>query len=356
MTEDSAQVDTGDLWALTNCGGCARKAPAMVALDFAAMAGCAKDATFMGDVGLADIEGNILGLTVDFITPVVPDPVQFGQIAASNALSDIYAAGMLPRFALAIACVPEGAATSSFARALAAGSAYLAAHDCILVGGHSVTDAEPKLGFAIVGQPNRTGRILAQGAQPGDALILTKPLGVGILTSACKAGLIPVSALDIAVQAMLSSSSFLPALIESPVGEAIHAATDVTGYGLLGHLQELCTRSAVGAEVMFDSLPVLPGVRDLAAADVHTSAFRSNSQYVAGQCEPPLASLSLADQLILTDPQTSGGLLLFVAADAVANVLASLPDTPYPASVIGSATPRAGMLRLAAAGLEFGSG
>ena len=322
----------------------------MVTLNFASAAGCANDATFMSDVGLADLQGITLGLTVDFITPVVPDPVHFGQIAAANALSDIYAAGMRPRFALAIACVPEGDATSSFARALAAGSAYLAAHDCTLVGGHSVTDAEPKLGFAIVGQPNRTGRILAQGAQPGDALILTKPLGVGILTSACKAGLIPLGTLDVAVQTMLSSSSFLPALIESPVGEAIHAATDVTGYGLLGHLRELCTRCAVGAEVMLDSLPVLPGVRDLAAAGVRTSAFSSNSEYVAGQCNPPLASLPSADQLILTDPQTSGGLLLFVAADAVGVVLASLPDTPYPASVIGTATTEAGTLRLTAVG------
>jgi selenide,water dikinase len=350
------EADGADLWALTNCGGCARKAPATVALDFAALAGCANDATFMSDVGLADLQGNTLGLTVDFITPVVPDPVHFGQIAAANALSDIYAAGMLPRFALAIACVPEGDATSSFARALAAGSAYLAAHDCTLVGGHSVTDAEPKLGFAIVGQPNRTGRILAQGAQPGDALILTKPLGVGILTSACKAGLIPSEAMDVAIQTMLSSSSFLPALIEGPVGEAIHAATDVTGYGLLGHLRELCTRSAVGAEVLLDSLPVLPGVRELAAADVHTSAFRSNSQYVAGQCDPPLASLPLADQLILTDPQTSGGLLLFVAASAVPDVLASLPGTPFPPSVIGTATAEAGTLRLAVAGLALESG
>jgi selenide,water dikinase len=304
----------------------------------------------MSDVGVVDFEGNTLGLTVDFITPVVPDPVRFGQIAAANALSDIYAAGMLPRFALAIACVPEGDATSSFARALAAGSAYLAAHDCLLVGGHSIIDAEPKLGFAIVGQPNRTGRILSEGAQPGDALVLAKPLGVGILTSACKAGLIPIDAMDVAIQAMLSSNSFLPALIESPVGDAIHSATDVTGYGLLGHLWELCIRNAVGAEVVLDSLPVLPGVRDLANAAVHTSAFRSNSEYIAGHCDPALGSLPLADQLIVTDPQTSGGLLLFVAADAVADVIAKLPDIPYRASVIGAATIEAGVLRLTTTG------
>jgi selenide,water dikinase len=278
MTENPDQIDADGLWGLTNCGGCARKAPALVTVEFASMAGCATGAAFMSDVGLADLQGNTLGLTGDFITPVVPNPVHFGQIAAANALSDIYAAGMLPRFALAIACVPEGDAALSFARALAAGSAYLAAHGCFLIGGHSVTDAEPKLGFAVVGQPNRTGRIVSHGAQSGDALILAKPLGVGILTSACKAGLLPIGALDVAVQTMLSSNSFLPALIESPVGDAIHAATDVTGYGLLGHLWELCARSAVGAEVMLDSLPVLPGVRELADAAVHTSPFRSNSQ------------------------------------------------------------------------------
>jgi selenide, water dikinase len=346
MTENSDQVDAYGLWGLTNCGGCARKAPALMTLEFAAIAGCANDASFMSDVGVADLQGNILGLTVDLITPVVPDPIHFGQIAAANALSDIYAAGMLPRFALAIACVPEGDVAPSFARALAAGSAYLAAHDCFLVGGHSVSDAEPKLGFAVVGQPNRTGRILSQGAQPGDALVLAKPLGVGILTSACKAGLVPIGALDVAVQTMTSSNSFLPALIESPFGDAIHAATDVTGYGLLGHLWELCTRSAVGADVRLDSLPLLPGVKELADAAVHTSAFCSNSQYVAGRCDPVLDSLPLADQLILTDPQTSGGLLLFVAADAVADVLVKLPDMPYRASIIGTATAETGIVRL----------
>lgn len=321
----------------------------MVSLNFAALAGCATEATFMNDVGIVNLQGSTFGLTVDFITPVVPDPVHFGQIAAANAMSDIYAAGMIPRFALAIACVPEGEARSSFARALAAGSAYLAEHNCALVGGHSVTDSEPKLGFAIVGQPNRTGRILARGARPGDVLILTKPLGVGILTSACKAGLAAADALKVAVETMLTSNSFLPALVESAIGEAIHAATDVTGYGLLGHLRELCTRSAVGAEVVVSALPLLPGVRSLAAADVHTSASSSNAQYVASECDPPLASLPLAEQLILTDPQTSGGLLLFVAPDAVADVLASLSERPFPASVIGTAIAQVGKLRLATA-------
>jgi len=354
MAGNSDQIDADGLWGLTNCGGCARKAPALMTLEFASMAGCANDASFMSDVGIANLQGNTLGLTVDFITPVVPDPVFFGQIAAANALSDIYAAGMVPRFALAIACVPEGDAALGFARALAAGSAYLAAHDCFLLGGHSITDAEPKLGFAVVGQPNQTGRILSQGAQPGDALILAKPLGVGILTSACKARLIPVTALDDAVQTMLSSNSFLPALIESPVGDAIHAVTDVTGYGLLGHLWELCTRSAVGAEVMIDSLPVLPGVRVLADANVHTSAFGSNSQYVAGHCDPPLDSLPLADQLLLTDPQTSGGLLLFVAADAVIDVLNNLPDIPYRGGVIGTATADTSIIRLISPGHVLG--
>jgi selenium donor protein len=318
----------------------------MVTLEFASIAGCASEATFMGDVGIANLQGTTLGLTVDFITPVVPDAVYFGQIAAANALSDVYAAGMVPRFALAIACVPEGQAAQAFGRALAAGSAYLAAHDCVLVGGHSVTDAEPKLGFAIVAEPNRTGRILSQGARPGDALILAKPLGVGILTSACKAGLVPIGALDEAVQTMLSSNAFLPALIEGPLGNAIHAATDVTGYGLLGHLRELCTRSAVGAEVRLDSLPILPGVRDLAGAAVHTSAFAANSEYVAGHCAPPLDSLPPADQIVVTDPQTAGGLLLFVAADAVDDVLANLPDIPYRGGVIGAATAETGILRL----------
>lgn len=335
-----------DLWSLTPSGGCARKVAPSVAREFALLAGNGDAESFMSDVGLAELQGHTIGLTVDFITPIVPDPVDYGRIAAANALSDIYAVGMIPRLALAVACIPDGRAASSFARALAAGVSYLAEHGCALVGGHSVTDPEPKLGFAVVGVPNQTGRSLDRGARPGDALILTKPIGIGVLASACKAGLIGERELQAAIEAMLAPNSFLPALIEKPLGESVHAATDVTGYGLLGHLKEICTRSAVGADITVQSVPVLPDAVELADRGASTSAFGSNLKYVEADFGASLASLPRAAQVVLTDPQTSGGLLLFVSPEAADEVIASLPQALSGASVIGRATAAPGALRL----------
>ncbi len=336
----------GDLWSLTPSGGCARKAAPSVVHEFALLAGNADPESFMSDAGLADLEGHMIGLTVDFITPVVPDPVDYGRIAAANALSDIYAVGMIPRLALAVACVPDGRAASSFARALAAGISHLAEHGCTLVGGHSVTDPEPKLGFAIVGVPNQTGRALNRGARPGDALILTKPIGIGVLASGYKAGMIGDRELQVAIETMLAPNSFLPALIEEPLGESVHAATDVTGFGLLGHLKEMCTRSAVGADISLQSVPVLPNAAELADRGVLTSAFDSNLKYVEPDFGASLASLPRAAQIVLTDPQTSGGLLLFVSPEAADEIIASLPEALSAASVIGRATEARGPLRL----------
>ena len=343
------QGGPGDLWSLTPSGGCARKAAPSVAHEFALLAGDAGTESFMSDVGVADLHGHMVGLTVDFITPIVPDPVDYGRIAAANALSDVYAVGMIPRLALAIACVPEGEAVSSFARALAAGISYLAEHGCTLVGGHSVTDPEPKLGFAVVGVLNRTGRVLDRGARPGDALILTKPIGVGVLTSAYKVGLIGDRELQIAVETMLAPNSFLPALIEEPFGESVHAATDVTGFGLLGHLKEICTRSAVGADITVQSVPVLPNASELAGQGISTSAFGSNLKYVEADFGASLASLPQAAQVVLTDPQTSGGLLLFVSPEAADEIIACLPDALSAAAIIGRATAARGALRLLSA-------
>lgn len=333
------------LWSLTPCGGCAAKAAASVAMEFSSMAGIDGEKLFMNDAGVGEIDGHRIGFTVDFITPLVPDPLDYGRIAAANALSDVYAAGMLPRYALTVACVPYGQAERAFASALRAAISYLNELGCTVIGGHSVTDPEPKLGFAVIGVPNLTGRLLGTGARPGDALILTKPLGVGVITSACKLELLDNEALNIAIRTMLAPSSFLPALLEHPLGQDVHAATDVSGFGLLGHLKEMCIRSGVGAEVSLARIPVLPYAAKMANQGISTSAFDSNVQYISDCC-PALAALPESLQIVLTDPQTSGGLLLSVSVEQAEHIRANLPPELASAAVIGRMTADKGRLAL----------
>ncbi|WP_202235126.1 selenide, water dikinase SelD [Actinacidiphila reveromycinica] len=345
---DSTSVPRTELWKTARCGGCARKVPALTAQRFARLAGQGDGqdlgSRYMADVAAVELgDGRVLGLTVDFITSVVPSPVHYGRIAAANALSDVYVAGMVPRFALSVACVPPGAGTEEFADALDAAAAVLTDAGCALVGGHSVVDPEAKLGFAVVGVPNATGRLLVSGARPDDALVLTKPLGVGILTSSCRAGLIDEAALGPAVEAMTATNAFLVDLVEGPLGGAVHAATDVTGFGLLGHLKEMCVRDRLGATLSPTSLPVLDRVWDLAAGGAHTSAFETNTQYVRDVCGEGLAALRPEERIVLTDPQTSGGALLAVAPEALDAVLAELPGPPGSA-VVGRLTADSGRI------------
>lgn len=347
---DTTSAEHTELWKTAPCGGCARKVPALTAQRFARLAGQgsaqSSSSTYMADVAVVGLQdGRLLGLTIDFITSVVPSPVHYGRIAAANALSDVYVAGMVPSFALSVACVPPGACTEEFALALEAAATVLAEAGCALVGGHSVVDPEAKLGFAVVGVPNTTGRLLATGGRPNDVLVLTKPLGVGVLTSSCRSGLIGEAALGPAVDAMTSTSAFIIDLIEGPLGEAVHAATDVTGFGLLGHLKEMCIRNQVGASLSVASLPVLDGVLELAAGGAHTSALDTNTQYVEDVCGAALARLPVAERIVLTDPQTSGGALLAVAPDALAEVLALLPTAPG-STVVGRLTAEPGRIAL----------
>lgn len=272
--------------------------------------------------------------TVDFITPLVPDPADFGRIAAANAMSDAFVAGAWPISALAIACVPLGS-LDEFSIALRSGRDHLAAERCQLVGGHSIADSEPKLGFAVIGTVNSTGRLLSTGALDGDAIILTKPLGVGVLTSAYKAGIVDENVLRTAIEAMSRPNSCVPRLLESSMGDAVHAATDVTGFGLLGHASEFARRNSLGAVLDLSSVPLLPGARDLAEAGICTSAFRSNVAYVEDQTDLQLKDLAMADQVMLVDAQTSGGALLAVEKDAIKAVCALLREWGDQAWAIG---------------------
>ncbi len=264
--------------------------------------------------------------TVDFFTPIVDDPTAYGAIAAANALSDVYAMGATPLFALSIVGFPrDRLGTGLLAKIVAGGAAKLAEAGVPVVGGHSVDDSEPKFGYAVTGEVHPDRVITNQGAQPGDLLFLTKPLGTGLVATAIKRGLCPepLAAAAIAVMSELNRAASLAML-----AAGARAATDVTGFGLLGHLRNL----GVGAEIDSRAVPYLEGVRDLAAQDLFPAGSRRNHAALAGVVD--WDGLPEVEQLLLSDAQTSGGLLVAIPPSAADAFRAACPS----AVGIGSVT------------------
>ncbi len=240
--------------------------------------------------------------TVDFFTPVVDDPYDWGRIAAANALSDIYAMGASPLTALQMIGWPRGRLSFDIlAEVVRGGLDIMAEAGCTVIGGHSIDDAEPKYGFAVTGTAARV--VTNAGATPGDRLILTKPIGTGIIATAIKRGDCPAPVAAAAVASMAALNRTAGELM----GPRAHAATDVTGFGLLGHLAEMTTASGVGAKVEVSAVPVLPGARELLAGGAYPGGSVRNVEAVAGLVDGDTAELRL-----LADAQTSGGLLIAV--------------------------------------------
>lgn len=255
--------------------------------------------------------------TVDFFTPIVDDPTAYGAIAAANAVSDIYAMGATPLFALSIVGFPRDKLdTGLLAKIVAGGAAKLAEAGVPVVGGHSVDDSEPKFGYAVTGEVHPDRMITNQGALPGDLLFLTKPLGTGLVATAIKRGLCPEHLVKaaIAVMSQLNREASL-AMLKA----GAHAATDVTGYGLLGHLRNL----GVGAEIDSRRVPYLPGVRELATADLFPSGSRRNHASLGAVVD--WGALPEDEQLLLSDAQTSGGLLVALPVAAAESFRAACP-------------------------------
>ncbi len=249
--------------------------------------------------------------TVDYITPVVDDPFVYGQIAAANSLSDIWAMGARPLFALNIAGFPQDALPGEVLTTILQGGAAKAAEAGVpILGGHTVRDDEPKYGLVVNGivDPNKIVR--KRGARPGDVLVLTKPLGVGIMTTAIKRDLANGHLIDRVVATM---SALNRGGSEAMVAIGVSAATDVTGFGLLGHLREMTVASGVAAEISFSAVPVMDGVEQLAAAGCVPGGSEDNLAFVnssgAVDWDPGLPEHR---RLILADAQTSGGLLIAV--------------------------------------------
>jgi len=275
--------------------------------------------------------------TVDFFTPVVDDPRTFGRIAATNSLSDVYAMGGRPVFALNLVAFPSKLLPMSVLGEILAGGNEVAQEAGVsLVGGHTIEDQEPKYGMCVIGfvkpdevWPNAAGR-------PGDALVLTKALGTGIITTAMKEDAAPREAVDAALRAMTTLNR-RAAEIAKEVGE-VHACTDVTGFGLLGHLREMVEGAKLSARVYAEKVPVLPRARELAEADYAPGGTERNLAHVAPIVEWE-GAIDQAMRLVLADAQTAGGLLLALPQEKAEVLVSRLKDEGlHDATIIGELT------------------
>lgn len=278
-----------------------------------------------------------LVLTTDFFTPIVDDPFDWGRIAATNALSDVYAMGGDPILALNLVAWPrEGLPFELLARVIDGGAAAVTAAGAIVGGGHSIDDPEPKFGLAVVGtvEPDRVWR--NAGARPGDRLVLTKPLGLGVISTAVKRDLAPEPLIATAIDLMTTLNAGARDAGRA-LGDAIHAVTDITGFGLLGHLGEMARSSDMSATIHHRALPVIDGVRDLIAKDCVAGGTQRNHAFVSEFTD--WGVIDQSEQFILADAQTSGGLLLAVDPDATDALLEQLRRAGTPAAaVVGTVT------------------
>lgn len=285
------------------------------------------------DAGVYRISADLaLVQTVDFFTPVVDDPYWFGAIAAANALSDIYAMGGTPLTALNIAAFPIGTLSRDIlAEILRGGADKVREAGATIVGGHTVDDPEPKYGLAVTGLIH-PGRILTNaGAQDGDVLVLTKPLGSGIATTAIKRGLASDELRDTVIALMATLNR---AAAEAMLEVGARAATDITGFGLLGHLGEMAAGSGLAASISASAVPLLPEVLALAAQGVVPGGSRRNLEALVGRLHWDVA-LDEPHRLVLGDAQTSGGLLIALPAAAADSLLAALSRRGVEGALIG---------------------
>jgi len=288
--------------------------------------------------------------TVDFFTPIVDDPFLFGQIASANSLSDVYAMGGRPVTALSIVGFPEKGEPELLEEILRGGLAKMEEAGCVVVGGHSIRDEELKFGYAVSGviHPQRIWRNI--GAQPGDALLLTKALGTGLIATALKKGRASEKATKAAVESMTrlnrEAAEGLMEVEEGKEGKekgagkmpalpgAVHAVTDVTGFGLLGHAREMAVGSGVSLEIEHAAVEALPGALE-AAREGHLAGGLKNNREFIGGCVEFAAGVPEEWRALLFDPQTSGGLLAAVAVGAVEEALQVLSHRGVQARVIG---------------------
>ncbi len=281
-------------------------------------------------------------VTADFITPVVDDARWWGRVAAANAVSDVYAMGGRPLLALNLVCWNAAELSSDLLVEVLLGAQEIATEGgFVIAGGHTVDDPEPKFGLAVVGEVHPDRMLTNTGFRPGDAIVLTKPLGVGVITTAIKLG----TAADVVVDAALASMTRLnDDAARIAVAAGVRGATDVTGFGLLGHLGRAAIESGVDVAIEVASVPLLPGTRELAEAGSMPGGSRRNLEWADERLDR--GGFNELDVLLLADAQTSGGLVFGVDPTEVDGVLAELDSTGHVAAVIGTATAGSGQITL----------
>ncbi|MGX1191862.1 selenide, water dikinase SelD [Metabacillus sp. SLBN-84] len=273
--------------------------------------------------------------TLDFFTPIVDDPYSFGQVAAANAISDIYAMGGKPLTALNIVAFPIADLDKQILADILRGAGdKLKEAGATLVGGHSIEDKEPKFGLAVTGTVHPDKVRANAGAKPGDKLILTKPIGVGILTSSIKRDLLTEEEIARVTEVMATLNK---TAAETMAQYDVHACTDVTGFGLLGHTSEMAKGSKAGIRIAKEAVPVLPRVRELAEQGVIPGGTKNNFAHLQGDVTFP-ESMDQIDQYILCDAVTSGGLLISVAGSEADALLKDLLDAGVEAAIVGDVT------------------
>jgi selenide,water dikinase len=270
--------------------------------------------------------------TVDYFTPIVDDPYTFGAIAAANSLSDIYAMGAKPVMALNIVGFPvDRLSLEVLVEILRGGSDKAKEAGISIAGGHTIDDNEPKYGLVVMGLVHPDRIMTNSGAKPGDVLILTKPIGTGIISTAMKAEIAPQESIDIAVKIM---STLNRAAARSMMEVGVNSCTDVTGFGLLGHLYEMISASHVGAEVSLKKVPLIPGTRELADDLIIPAGTGRNHEFLRDHVIWG-NEIEYEEQMILCDAQTSGGLLISVPEKNTAALIRSLEDSDTLAAQVG---------------------
>lgn len=279
--------------------------------------------------------------TVDFITPPVDDPYWFGQVAAANSISDVYAMGGRPLTALNVVMFPSKHLDMGFLKDILRGG-----HDKVveagacLVGGHTVDDEEPKYGLCVNGVVHPDRVITNAGSRPGDRIILTKPLGSGVLFNAVRSGKFPFRELE--KEVLPSIAALNRTAMETALGFDLHACTDITGFGILGHLVEVAHGSNARVRVSYENLPFYPGAREMYEKGENTGSNKANRAMVARHVLDMELTLPGPDEELLYDPQTSGGLLLTLPGEQAGDLLASLREKGVTAAaIIGEVTDEA---------------
>ncbi len=297
------------------------------------------------DAALWKIDERRVGiLTVDFITPVVDDPYVWGQVAAANSISDVFAMGGLPLVALNVVAFPLNCLPiETLKRLMEGGASKVSESGAFLMGGHSVEDREPKYGLCVFGEVERDAMWRTTGALPGDALVLTKPLGTGIAATGIKAGMAEPALADAAVEWMTKLND-LPRHMSAELRKQVHAATDVTGFAFAGHALDMLSARTVDLTLDTGSLPALPGAADLASTGLlPAGAYRNEHLY--SPLMDGLEALPQESRDLLFDPQTSGGLLLAAPPDAASEIVRVARDRGFDsARVVGTFAPGSGRL------------